>query len=158
MNFITSQYGRLEHQHLAIIGIIEQAAEERIDLIPDIGKWSIKDNVAHLVRYQYIFPERINEILQIQEPAFNRYKAEDDFEFETWRAKALEDLFKHLKEQRKNIYKQITGLSKDELLRKGFHPKYGMLSITQWVEFFLLHEAHHIFTIFKLANDVDLKK
>lgn len=158
MNYLTSQHSRLEHQYLAIIEIIEQITEDRINLGPNIGKWSVKDNVAHLVRYQYIFLERINKILQIHEPTIKRYKAEDDPEFESWRTKPIEDLLKHLREQRKYLYIQITDLSQKELLRKGFHPKYGRLSITQWVEFFLLHEAHHIFTIFKIANDVDLKK
>jgi hypothetical protein len=32
------------------------------------------------------------------------------------------------------------------LSRKGFHPSFGALTIPQWLEFFLLHEAHHLYT------------
>ena len=37
----------------------------------------------------------------------------------------------------------------------GHHPKYGALTLVEWTEFFLLHEAHHLFTLFKLLNEDD---
>jgi hypothetical protein len=40
----------------------------------------------------------------------------------------------------------------DQLALKGTHPKYGTLMITEWTEFFLLHEAHHLFTLFRLSK------
>ena len=50
----------------------------------------------------------------------------------------------------------ITNLTPAELLKTGVHKKYGVLTITEWTEFFLLHEAHHIFTIFQLRHDIEL--
>jgi hypothetical protein len=46
----------------------------------------------------------------------------------------------------------ITNLNDGELLLTGTHPKFGVLTIPGWTEFFLLHEAHHLFTIFRLAK------
>jgi Protein of unknown function (DUF1569) len=47
---------------------------------------------------------------------------------------------------------------KDEYLKKtGTHPAFGILTIEQWLNFFLLHEAHHLFTIFKLASEFQKK-
>jgi hypothetical protein len=43
-------------------------------------------------------------------------------------------------------------LSPDKLDRTGIHPKYGKLNIIDWTEFFLLHEAHHLFAIFQLTH------
>lgn len=56
-----------------------------------------------------------------------------------------------------NLNELIFTLSEKELDRTGVHKKYGDLNIVQWIEFFLLHEAHHLFTIFQLTNDTDLK-
>jgi len=46
----------------------------------------------------------------------------------------------------------ITNLNDEELLLTGSHPKFGVMTIPGWTEFFLLHEAHHLFTIFRLAK------
>jgi hypothetical protein len=65
-------------------------------------------------------------------------------------------LIKQLDNDRKIIYELITGLSDSQLNRTGVHKKFGPLNIIEWIEFFLLHEAHHLFTIFQLAHDVEL--
>jgi hypothetical protein len=51
----------------------------------------------------------------------------------------------------------VLNLSRTDLERIGIHKKFGNLNIIQWLEFFVLHEAHHIYTIFQLANDIDLQ-
>lgn len=144
---------RLQFQHLALTGTVKQLPHDKTDRQIETGKWSIRENIAHLVRYQFVFSERITSILQTHEPQFGRYKAEEDPGFEEWRVKSVVILIPQLVAQRENINIQIANLSKEQLERKGYHPKYGWLSIYQWMEFFLLHEAHHLFTIFKLANN-----
>ena len=57
---------------------------------------------------------------------------------------------------RNAIYVLITNLTDAAQSRTGVHKKYGKLTVLQWTEFFLLHEAHHIYTIFQLANDTEL--
>ncbi|MGH7237346.1 MAG: DinB family protein, partial [Candidatus Saccharimonadales bacterium] len=53
---------------------------------------------------------------------------------------------------REVIYQLITHTPADKLERMGIHPKYGKLTVLDWTEFFLLHEAHHLYTIFQLAH------
>ncbi|MEP7141716.1 MAG: DinB family protein [Ferruginibacter sp.] len=65
-------------------------------------------------------------------------------------------LIKQLDNDRKRIYDPVTHLTDTRINRIGIHKKYGPLNIIQWTEFFLLHEAHHIFTIFQLAHDTEL--
>jgi hypothetical protein len=38
--------------------------------------------------------------------------------------------------------------------KTGAHPIYGPMHLIQWLNFFLLHEAHHLFTIFKMAAEL----
>jgi len=49
----------------------------------------------------------------------------------------------------------LSGLKESGLSRIGMHPKYGRLTILKWAEFFVLHEAHHLFTIFQLVNSTE---
>lgn len=144
---------RLKNQHEAIAYIIANTGNTRLNYHSSPTKWSIRDNIAHLAKYQLVFIERINNILKNETPVFERYTAEEDPEFENWRMLEITDLNKSLKKERKFIYKLITNLSDQELKRSGFHKKFGKMAIIQWTEFFLLHEAHHIFTIFQIAHD-----
>jgi hypothetical protein len=148
----SSLRNRLQNQHESISHIIADSPASILELAPAEGKWTIKDNVAHLAKYQPVFIERINMIRKNNESAFDRYLAENDPEFETWRKKDIDHLLGQMKSDRKTLYRLVTGLSEKDLNRTAHHKKYGRLTIVQWTEFFLLHEAHHIFTVFQLVN------
>ena len=64
----------------------------------------------------------------------------------------LHQLNEFLFTQRFLISNYVSTLSESSFMRSGKHPVYGELSIPRWIEFFLLHEAHHLFTIFKLVS------
>jgi hypothetical protein len=156
MALYKSLYDRLKSQHEAIEEIISDVGNSRLTYYPSPGKWSIHDNIAHLAKYQPVFLERIHTILKNNSPSFDRYKAENDPEFESWKSRDTSDLLRTLSSDRQIIFNLITALSNAELNMVGVHPKYGKLTVIQWTEFFLLHEAHHVFTIFQLANDTDI--
>jgi hypothetical protein len=156
MKIYPSLNNGLTSQHLIVAEIIKTVSSERMVTTPP-GKWNIHDNLAHLAKYQLIFIERVNKILEEDVPFFDRYKAEDDPDFATFRKHNDGDLLKCLDDQRRKLVALVSGLQVKDLERIGIHKKYGALNIIQWIEFFLLHEAHHIFTIFQLANDTDLK-
>ncbi len=156
MSLYQSLTGRLQTQHEAIEPVIASVTNERLLLHPQPGKWSIKDNISHLAKYQPIFIERIHRILAEDNPVFEAYRADNDPEFADWQLWDLEKLIHRMRADRKNICTLINTLSKEQLERTGEHKKFGRLTIIQWSEFFVLHEAHHIFTIFQLANNRDL--
>ncbi|HVS90826.1 MAG TPA: DinB family protein [Mucilaginibacter sp.] len=143
---------RLKTQHLAIAEIIKHVDEKRLTREPEPGKWSIKDNIAHLVSYQPVFIGRVHQMLKGGTPAFNAYKADNEPDFLHARELPLTELMNRLNGNRRQILELITNLPDDDLLLQGTHPKFGAMTITEWTEFFLLHEAHHLFTIFKLVK------
>ena len=143
---------RLKTQHLALSEIIKNLDDQKLRAQPEPGKWSIVDNIAHLVTYQPVFMGRIHKILEGHKPAFSFYKADNEPDFidaQTWK---LPDLMSKLMGNRRQILELITNLPDDELLFTGTHPKFGEMTVSGWTEFFLLHEAHHLFTIFRLAK------
>lgn len=145
---------RLKNQHKTIASIIIKLNNSQIQYHPSPGKWSIHENIAHLAKYQPVFIDRIRKILTNDEPAFEVYKADDDDEFEIYCAFTTYELLKKISSDREVIFHLITHLPVDKLDRIGTHPKYGKLTISEWTEFFLLHEAHHLLTIFQLAHRV----
>lgn len=143
---------RLKTQHLAVAEIVKHIDEQHLNYHSEPGKWSIKDNIAHLASYQPVFIGRVHQMLKGDTPVFNAYRADNEPDFIEARGWSLNDLLDKLNGNRRQILELITNLPDDQLLLKGTHPKYGTLTITEWTEFFLLHEAHHLFTIFRLTK------
>jgi len=147
-----SQQSRLQHQHESVIEISKGIAEEELRIRPATGKWSAFENIAHLAAYQPAFIARLKKIQKEDSPSFARYVAEDDPAFEECCGMELRQLHEHLFTNRFLIANHMSGLKEGELRKVGRHPVFGALDVPQWVEFFLLHEAHHLFTIFKLLR------
>ncbi len=144
---------RLRRQYDQIDPLIEGYPESFLEKrqIPD--KWSIRENLAHLGRYQENFINRVKKILEEARPAFGRYKAEEDPGFEDWLALDARAIIVKTKASRKIIAENLISLNEQQLQRTGIHPKLGEMAISDWTEFFLLHESHHFYTIFWLVHD-----
>jgi hypothetical protein len=147
-----SIFDRLNTQHLSLPTIIERLGNEQIISHPIPDKWSIRDNIAHLARYQVVFLERLNKILSANQPVFEAYRAENDQAFPHWLRKELPELMVEIKSDRRTIIDELSTLTEPELQRVGVHLKFGKLTVIDWTEFFVLHEAHHLFTIFRLVH------
>lgn len=158
MSLHSSLLTGLENQYLQINAIIGTLAPTRLTKRPAPDKWSIHDSVAHLARYQVVFIERLNRIQAENAPAFGRYKAEEDPGFEDIRKQSTNELLEFLCQEREKIRTMVLSYSEVQIKRIGVHPKFGNLTVEQWLQFFVLHEAHHIFTIFQLTNDVAMNE
>ena len=147
---------RLEYQHKSLIDIINGLSDEQVrqQIIP--GKWSIFENIVHLATYQHAFIQRIRKILSEKNPQFQRYTAESDPLFYDNCSKSTREIMQDLITTRRELIAKIHSLKEEDVQREGSHPTFGIMNIMQWLNFFLLHEAHHLFTIFKQA--AELKK
>lgn len=135
--------------------LIAGMSSDKLITPPAPGKWSALDNIAHLARYQKIFTERMHQILNEDMPVFDRYNGDLDPEFTPLRLMGLTELLDIIDADRTVIFDLLSALSDAELSRIGVHPKYGRLTIIKWADFFMLHEAHHLFTIFQLVNGTE---
>ena len=145
---------RLQHQYEALSeltgGLTEQQLKQRTN--PD--KWSAFENIAHLAAYQPMFLGRLEKIAAEDAPSFERYVAEKDPLFPTYLDRSSDTLIHLITARAGEITAHLTVLNDTDLLRTGLHPKYGKLTVPQWTQFYLLHEAHHLFTIFMLTQDL----
>jgi hypothetical protein len=115
--------------------------------IPD--KWSVHENLAHLARYHEIFLQRMDRILRENRPMFARYRAEEDPEWGLWRQRTYRNLLDRLAVLREQLGLKLKSLSDEDFQRVGVHPKFGEMELSQWLEFFLVHESHHLYLIFQ---------
>jgi hypothetical protein len=153
MPLSASILSRLEFQHKTIEELFAGFTEEQLKLRSLPGKWSAFENLVHLFTYQQVFHHRIQVILTENNPVFERYVAENDPQHTEHLKESLTTLLSGIDRDRKLIFEQLRLMTPRQLANKGRHPVFGNLTVVQWSEFFLLHEAHHLFTIFKLLND-----
>jgi uncharacterized damage-inducible protein DinB len=127
-------------------------SEETLSASPISGKWSAREQLAHLARYHQIFLQRINRILSEQVPEFPRYRAEDDPEWPAWMSLPTPQLLVQISSMRAKLIARLRSLSEEDFARTGVHPKFGSMSLSLWLEFFLVHEAHHLYVVLQLVR------
>ena len=145
---------RLQHQHEVISSLIDDLSEEQLKTRGNPEKWSAFENIVHLAAYQPTFIQRAKQILNDEQPSFHAYKAENDPLFYEYLKKGLEAILQDINLNRNLIISQLEGLDAIHLQRWGVHPKFGRMTMSLWTEFFLLHEAHHLFTLFALTRQL----
>jgi hypothetical protein len=140
-----STVARLETQLAALDAILAGATTGDLEARPRAGEWSARENLAHLARHAHVFLERIRRIAAEDRPHLGRYRAEDDPEWPAWRPLPLAEVVSRLHAARRRLLAWVEGLPAEATGRIGVHPTFGEMPLERWLEFFLVHEAHHLY-------------
>ncbi len=132
--------------------LLSGVPEGRLDNRPIAGKWSAREHLAHLARYQQMFFSRMQRIRSEDCPPLPRYRAEDDAEWPHWMLLPTAGILSSLRSLRAQLVSEVGHLSATEFSRIGIHSKFGEMTLGQWLEFFLLHEAHHLLAVMQLIR------
>jgi uncharacterized damage-inducible protein DinB len=151
MQMPSSVSTRLQYQHKSLIDIIDGLSDEQIRVHVNPGKWSIFENIVHLQAYQHTSIKRVRGMLDQENPIYEPYIAENDPLFHDNCAKSTREVMQDLITTRKEMSAGILSFTESDLKRTSYHSVFGKMTLVQWLNFFLLHEAHHLFTIFKIA-------
>lgn len=116
------------------------------------GKWTALENLAHLARYQEIFLQRLEQILSANSPVLPRYRAEEDPEWPAWRTLSPDDVIARLGSLRAQLVTRLRSLKENDFLKTATHPKFGEMPLSLWLEFFLVHEGHHLYAVLQQAR------
>jgi uncharacterized damage-inducible protein DinB len=138
---------RLETQLDVVPLLFTETTPEAIMARPASGQWSAHEHLAHLARHHAVFVERLRRILHDNAPQLGQYRAEEDSDWPKWACLSTEEVLHRLKALRAEIIQLMTGLSEADAKRVGVHPLFGDMNVALWVEFFLLHEAHHLYMV-----------
>lgn len=145
----------LHNQYLMLDNLLQNVSKNSLILKSQNGKWNVFENIAHLGRYNEIFFDRMQQIQNKNNPSFDRYVADDEPGFIEWRSRSFNLVFADYHSLKEKIIQFFDSLSDEQLKRVGTHAKFGELTTEEWLQFYLLHEAHHLFTIFKLLHTKD---
>jgi uncharacterized damage-inducible protein DinB len=140
---------RLQTQHLDLRNILTDISAEALHKKQD-QSWSIFEHLIHLAVYQPRFIHRLNDIVQNQASVFSAYDTKKDALFEEYRQLEVMDIWDRIQERREDLVSIAETLTEEQLLKTGTHALYGSMTIGDWIDFFLLHEAHHIYRILML--------
>ena len=141
---------RLNTQHLDLWQLTESLPDSFYFNRHMEGKWSIAEHTAHLGRYQEIFQARLARIRNEEKPRLKRYSADEDLLFTQWCTKKREDLEQDLNTGREELIALLDSFQPKDYRQLGIHPKFGEMSVAEWLRFFLLHESHHHYAVFRL--------
>jgi uncharacterized damage-inducible protein DinB len=144
---------RLLTQLDSLDAILAGVDDAKLARRPAGGKWSASDHLAHLGRYHEVFLERLDRILAEDRPQLGRYRTEDDPGAAPWFTLSATQVLERMSNLRARLVERVAKLSPDELRRIGIHPAFGEMPLALWLEFFLAHEGHHLYTILKLARE-----
>jgi uncharacterized damage-inducible protein DinB len=143
--------GRLATQLESLKLVLGDATLAALKMRPKSGKWSAHENLAHLVQHHRATMARIRRILAEERPELPSYSAEKDPDWPALAAESTEEVLRQLLAARREMIALTTSLSTDQLARIGIHPAFGPMTLAQWLDFFLIHEAHHLYVIMNRA-------
>lgn len=138
---------RLEAQLEGLPQLLSTAGELELQRRPAAGKWSAHEHLAHLARLHTVMLDRLDRILSEPSPPLERYLAEQDPEWPEWAACPTEEMLERMTALRYELIALVEALTPEQLQRQGQHPLFGAMTVPQWLDVFLLHEAHHLYQL-----------
>jgi len=136
---------RLETQLDALQTILSGADAQLLTKRPPSGAWSAHEHLAHLARHHDVFLERLHRVASEDTPTLARYRAEADAEWPSWSALPTAEVLSRLRDLRTRIIRWVADLQAADASRAAVRPLFGAQSVSDMLEFFLLHEAHHLY-------------
>lgn len=146
---------RLRAQGVSLDRVFTLAPEEALRRRPAAGGWSALDNLAHVGRHHEITLSRLHALLSRDTPAFAAYRAEEDPGFAAWQAMPSADVRARTSALRAALVRLVEEQGPQLAQRSARHSSFGSLSGLEWLDHFLLHEAHHLYLAHRCLAAVD---
>ena len=119
---------------------------------PQEGKWGAFEHIAHLSHYQEITLGRLADLIAgAATTDVTPYRSEEDPEFLAWCELSTPALLERYHVARRALISELDDVDPEKVIHILVHPKYGQLDLPGLVEFYLHHEAHHLYQAFRLG-------
>ncbi len=134
--------------------IVGNATPQQLRQRSQPDKWSAHENFAHLAHFTLVTQDRMARILQEEAPLIERLKPDTEPAFLLLVERSPQEVLSELKELRSQLNQQVAALHDDQLARLGVHSAAGPMPLREWLELFLVHEAHHLYLAFWRIREV----
>jgi len=128
-------------------------SEETLTIKPD-DKWSIKEQVGHLIDLEELGEKRLDDYLdkkEILSPAdmTNKKTSEGGYN-----QKNISELLKIFRTAREPLVHRLENLTEEEIAIVSIHPRLNQkMRIIDWVYFMSEHDDHHLTKIREIINN-----
>jgi transcriptional regulator of met regulon len=133
------------------ISQIASSLPEEVLIIKHDDRWSIKENIGHLIDLEELHDGRIDDFIEGKKtlrPADLNNKKTDEANHND---KNISQLLLQLKQVRENFIERLTDLDASVRERVAIHPRLNQpLRPIDMAQFVLEHDEHHIQTIKEL--------
>ncbi len=132
--------------------LVKNFSEADLHAQPQPGKWGAFEHCAHLSHYQEITLARLADLIAgAATTAVSPYHSEEDPEFLAWCSLSTEKLVERYHIARKALMSELNEVDPEKVIHLLDHPTYGRLDVAALAEFFLHHEAHHLYQAYRLG-------
>jgi uncharacterized damage-inducible protein DinB len=130
-----------------ILNLVSNLSDELMSKKPN-GKWSIKENIGHLVDLEELHSNRIDDFIEDRKNLRQADLQNKKTENAGHNIKTIDQLIIELKKVRGEFISRINNLDSKVLNRKAIHPRLNQpMRPVDMVYFIAEHDDHHIETI-----------
>lgn len=135
---------------LLISSLPEDILSKRVN-----DKWSIKENVGHLIDLEELHDGRIDDFIDGKQMLRSADLKNKKTEKADHNSKKLEELLEQFKKVRENFVERLKVLDKKVLANSSIHPRLNQtMRPIDMAQFVSEHDEHHIQTIKDLINNI----
>ena len=147
---------KLSETPTKIENLIKNIPEELLNKKPD-GKWSIKENIGHLIDLEELHSARIDDFIEGKEILRSADLQNKKTNEANHNNTNTDKLLTELKKARKDFVSRLRNLDKEVLNKKSIHPRLNQeMRPVDMAYFVVEHDTHHINTIKELIGKLSL--
>jgi len=145
---------QLNEQVEYLRGLLAGLEESQLARPPAPGKMSLKQTAAHLAHTNELFAQRVEQMLELDEPPIRIIDAALE-DLESYKTADLEKVAEEFSRGRQRLIERLGKLYPQDWARRANHPEYKNYDVQMAVEHLLLHEAHHLYSMEQLRAALD---
>jgi uncharacterized damage-inducible protein DinB len=140
MSQLVDQLHQFAERLAQLLGTVDQAQSS---YKPAANEWSIREIVGHLIDIDELYGERINSMLESENPTFAAFLPDAVVSAKQYHDQDLADLLTTYLERRQLTVDGLSTLEPDELVRTAQHAKFGAITVVRLIEILVNHDEVH---------------
>ncbi|MEM7484824.1 MAG: DinB family protein [Bacteroidota bacterium] len=151
-NIFPSIIERMKGIPMRLTSAVKEVALDLLESKPD-NKWSIKENIGHLIDLEPLWQGRLEDILNHE-----RYLRPTDLDnkqtdFAQHNSKDINELLANFEQIRKMTLEKLSELSEEDIYKMALHPRLEKPMRTMDLFLFVAeHDDHHLSRIAKIKD------
>jgi len=151
-NIFPSIIERLEGTSSRLRAKVEQTPSRLVDIKPD-GKWSIKENIGHLIDLEPLWQGRLKDILDNKEYLRSTDLENTKTDLAQHNSTSIKDLLLQFQYVRKITVGALTKLNEQDIYKTALHPRLKTPMRTMDLFLFVAeHDDHHLESITQIIT------